>query len=240
MKILKPIIFASFVPFMMSTVNASDLTPTNNLSLLQHQVMQYHASGAYTYDIQKVASKALNYLKMRISTNKTLKSPEKLALVLDIDETSLSNYHNSKQVDFGGTLSMHIAAEAQANDPAIMPTLRLYQYAKAHDVSVFFITGRDENLRQATIKNLVDAGFSAVKHSTSICENERVSAKCTLYLRDRKYRQGSAIPYKTAMRKKIEQAGYRIVVNIGDQYSDLAGGYSERIYKYPNYMYYIA
>ena len=41
------------------------------------------------------------------------------------------------------------------------------------------------------------------------------------------------------MRKRIKNAGYIIVENIGDQYSDLDGGYSLRTFKYPNYMYYV-
>ncbi len=31
--------------------------------------------------------------------------------------------------------------------------------------------------------------------------------------------------------------GYAIIVNIGDQYSDLKGGYCETVYKIPNHIY---
>ena len=47
------------------------------------------------------------------------------------------------------------------------------------------------------------------------------------------------IPFKSAARGEIEAKGYHIVVNIGDQYSVLAGGYAERVFKLPDPFYYI-
>jgi hypothetical protein len=76
----------------------------------------------------------------------------------------------------------------------------------------------------ATIKNLNAAGYKDWDG---------------LFFKPDGYQQGSIIPYKSSTRKRIEESGYRIVVNIGDQYSDLAGGYSERSFKLPNPYYYI-
>jgi hypothetical protein len=45
--------------------------------------------------------------------------------------------------------------------------------------------------------------------------------------------------FKTEVRRKLTAQGYIIVVNIGDQYSDLNGGYAERTYKLPNPFYLI-
>ena len=53
------------------------------------------------------------------------------------------------------------------------------------------------------------------------------------------YDKNSVIPYKTGSRKSVEGEGYKIIVNIGDQWSDLAGGYSERVFKLPNPYYYV-
>ena len=44
--------------------------------------------------------------------------------------------------------------------------------------------------------------------------------------------------YKSAARAKIEQQGYRIILNVGDQESDLAGGHATRAFKLPNPFYY--
>jgi len=40
-------------------------------------------------------------------------------------------------------------------------------------------------------------------------------------------------------RGKIAAQGYTIIVNVGDQQSDLDGGYAERAYKLPNPFYYL-
>jgi hypothetical protein len=36
-----------------------------------------------------------------------------------------------------------------------------------------------------------------------------------------------------------ERSGYTIIVNVGDQQSDFAGGYAERAYKVPDPFYFI-
>lgn len=219
---------------------ASYLTPADNLDMLKHQITAYHSSGAYAYDVNKAANKALAWIKAEYQHNKKIKPKKRLAIVLDIDETSLSNYRDLKHLGFGGTAQMQNNAEDSGDDPAIVPTLTIYQYAIRHNITVFFITGRDESSRESTIKNLASAGYASVKDTMQNCElSEMVTPVCNLYLRDGKYLNTSAIPYKTAMRKKITKAGYTIIANIGDQYSDLSGGYSLRTFKYPNYMYYI-
>jgi hypothetical protein len=43
--------------------------------------------------------------------------------------------------------------------------------------------------------------------------------------------------FKSQERQEIENKGYRIVLNIGDQASDLAGCCAERIFKLPNPFY---
>jgi hypothetical protein len=41
------------------------------------------------------------------------------------------------------------------------------------------------------------------------------------------------------MRQKIQEMRYKIIVNIGDRFSDLAGGHAERVFKLPNPYYFI-
>ena len=47
------------------------------------------------------------------------------------------------------------------------------------------------------------------------------------------------VPYKSGERAKIEQRGYRIIANVGDQESDLQGGHADRAFKLPNPFYFI-
>ena len=53
------------------------------------------------------------------------------------------------------------------------------------------------------------------------------------------YRLHSAAPFKTKVRRQLEHAGYDIVFSIGDQYSDLKGGYADKTYKLVNPFYYV-
>lgn len=46
------------------------------------------------------------------------------------------------------------------------------------------------------------------------------------------YHLASVIPYKTAQWKAITKEGYDIILNLGEQKSDLAGGYSDSTYKF--------
>jgi hypothetical protein len=41
--------------------------------------------------------------------------------------------------------------------------------------------------------------------------------------------------FKTAQREEIEDDGYTIIENIGNNTTDLTGGYAEKTYKLPDY-----
>jgi HAD superfamily, subfamily IIIB (Acid phosphatase) len=47
----------------------------------------------------------------------------------------------------------------------------------------------------------------------------------------------SAADFKAPQREQIEQRGYTIIANLGDQPSDLDGGFSEQTYLLPNPFY---
>jgi HAD superfamily, subfamily IIIB (Acid phosphatase) len=51
--------------------------------------------------------------------------------------------------------------------------------------------------------------------------------------------KSSSQEFKTVRRKEIEYAGFTIIFNVGDQYSDLRGGHAERVFKVPNPFYFI-
>ncbi|MGJ3500410.1 plant acid phosphatase [Piscirickettsia salmonis] len=198
--------------------------PLQNLDTLKQEIIQYHESGEYEYDVRHIIGQAKHYLTKRIVANKASRQPKKLAIVLDIDETSLSNYRDLKELGFGGTNLHQEQAEGRTDDVAIASTLDLYQFAQAHHVAVFFITGRTEMYRNATMKNLKATGYTVWQQ---------------LDLKPNDYNKPSVIDYKRSRRQAIAGQGYDIVLNIGDQYSDLAGGYADRTYKLPDYMYYI-
>ena len=47
----------------------------------------------------------------------------------------------------------------------------------------------------------------------------------------------SAADFKAPQRAQIEAQGYTIIANIGDQPSDLAGGFAQQTYLLPNPFY---
>lgn len=194
---------------------------SENLDFLKQKLVRYHDSGKYEQDIAAVDHKALQYLKNRIAH---AKSPTKLAIILDIDETSLSNYRDMLDMHFGGTPEQIRQAENQGTDTAINPTLEIFRFAKAHNIAVFFVTGRYEKYRRSTANNLARVGFI---HSEG------------LSMKPNDYSERSVVPYKSSARKAIADKGYTIILNLGDQQSDLAGGYSEKTFKVPNPYYYI-
>jgi predicted secreted acid phosphatase len=49
----------------------------------------------------------------------------------------------------------------------------------------------------------------------------------------------ATIPYKSGTRAYIESQGYNIVADIGDQFSDLLGGFADKTFKMPNPNYYL-
>ena len=147
---------------------------------------------------------------------------KKLALVLDIDETSLSNY-NAIQLD---NFTFGTNSQREAIDQTgvkIQPTLDLFNLAKQNGVAVFFITGRRENTRAPTVSNLEREGFDGWQQ---------------LFLKP-DASTDTTVQYKSGARAAIEGQGYRIIANVGDQYSDLAGGHEDIGFKLANPFYFL-
>jgi len=193
-----------------------------NIAIAKQALVKYHDSGTYMNDVADVMQKAMRYLELRVARNDF--AGKKPAIVLDIDETALSNYPDMVHLDFGGTLEQIREDEDKGIDTAITPTLKLYRYAKDHGVAVVFLTGRIEEERQVTTENLHKAGFKNFDK---------------LILRDGVHRKTPAYIYKTSIRKQLSENGYDIVLNIGDQMSDLRGGYADKAFKLPNPYYFI-
>jgi acid phosphatase len=197
-----------------------------NLDTLKAQLKQYHECtckcGCYAKDLDAQADRAIGYLHQRAAHRRPA---EKLALVLDIDETTLSNYEEMQKADFAYDSKAFNAWVESARGVAIPGTLRLFQEAKRAGVSVFFLTGRPETQRPATERNLKAQGFDGWQQ---------------LILRSAHQSAETAEEYKSTERVKIVAAGYKIILSLGDQWSDLKGKpEAEYSVKYPNPYYLI-
>ncbi len=195
-----------------------------NLSQLLTEVKTYHDTGIYDQDLNTIIKSADDFIIQRAQANQQQTQPQKLAIVLDIDETCLSNYNNMAARDFTASKQEWMKDIQAANAPVIKPMLNLYNNAIANNIAVFFVTGRHESERSPTSQNLTLAGYQGWS---------------AIYLKPDNYKEDSAIPFKSHARESIEKQGYIIIASIGDQYSDLNGGHAEKTYKLPNPYYYI-
>ena len=189
--------------------------------------LTYHDSGAYDHDVAIVASDARRWLARRA------RSVTRPALVLDIDETALSNWEVIKLDDFGRPIDGPCVPESGApcgwaawdqlgRDPAITPTLQVFQLARALKVTVFFITGRPEFQREATERNLAAVGYQGYQKLYMVPDGAHFA---------------SAADFKAPIRAGIEKAGYIIVANMGAQPSDLRGGHAQKTFLLPDPFY---
>jgi predicted secreted acid phosphatase len=189
--------------------------------------LAYHDSGAYARDLTMVARRAGDWIAERAP------SASRPALVLDIDETALSNWEVIKLDDFGRPIAGSCdpgsggpcgwaAWDQLGRDPAVEPTLQVFRAARAANVEVFFITGRPEDQRSATERNLRKVGFAGYAR---------------LYMTPSGSHFASASDFKTPIREEIERLGYTIIANMGDQPSDLIGGHAEKKYLLPDPFY---
>jgi len=197
-----------------------------NLDTLKAQLKQYHdctcTCGCYTRDLDKQADRAIAFLRQRAAHRRP---NEKLAMVLDIDETTLSNYEETIGADFANSDAAFDAWALEGRAPAIAGTLRLYKEAQRFSVDIFFITGRWESERAATERNLRAEGFDNWKQ---------------LVLRPSDKDTRTATVYKSLVREQLVAQGYTLVLNVGDQWSDLKGKpEAEFSVKYPNPFYII-
>lgn len=218
-----------------------DSSQPPNLDLIKSQILYYRCT-KYDSDVAKALAEALEWVGLR--------GPQvsKPAIVLDIDETALSNWTRIQKNNFAyfadGPCDLANKDQACGEPdweksglaPALKPTLDLFKFAKCKDVplhanckniAVFFVTGRYQSTDEKnwTEKNLANAGY----HDWD-----------GLYLRDPSTRGQPVAISKTAARTDIEsRLGYTIIANVGDQDSDLRGGHAERKFKVPNPFYFI-
>lgn len=213
-----------FFALILSCFYSHSFAEPSNLSLLKKEIRQYHDSGEYERELTATINQAEQFLLAQVQALRAHNPHKKLALVLDIDETSISNYDKMVLRDFAGTPEQIHQEILKGGSPAIQATFNLYQLALTHHVDVFFVTGRIPSELEATKENLITAGY---QHWAGI------------YVRPEQYPHDTIIKFKAQCRADIERQGYVIIESIGDQHSDLEGGHALKGFKLPNPYYYI-
>ena len=193
----------------------------------QQNLIRYYESGEYMKEFSSVANQALKTLKKAVAD----REPEqRLAIILDVDETALSNiqlifaaYSLVYKVGDSVPQTFFTPFQYPYHAPALWPVLTLYRYAVAHSVAVFFVSARRGEGLLLTQKNLQEVGFTAWNdvmllgpHDTEITSEV----------------------FKTRCRGEVAKRGYTIVLTLGDQNSDVNGPNTGKAFRLPNPFYY--
>ncbi|TPW71824.1 hypothetical protein FJ658_09885 [Schumannella sp. 10F1B-5-1] len=179
--------------------------------------------------------------KLKPAYDAAIAAGQKPAIVLDADDTTLWTY----DMEVADMKFVFDPAEQDVwvQDQRFPATPGMLAYVKAaHDLgfTIFGLTGRNDDQKDATVGNLDKLGYEGFSTQnfftkwTGVGASQQpdyiscAAAKCT------------TVEYKAGTRKHIEQdLGYTITVNLGDQFSDLQGGFAERAVKLPNPTYYL-
>lgn len=172
--------------------------------------------------------------------NQAKRSGKKPAIVLDADDTTLWTYDMEDN-------AMHFTFDPALQDvwvqgqkfPATPGMVSFVAAAQKTGFAIFGLTGRNDDQKVATVANLQKVGYSAFNTDNFFTKwtgkgaSQQpayitcATAKCT------------TVEYKAGTRKHIESLGYDIALNVGDQWSDLQGGYANHTLKLPNPTYYL-
>jgi len=211
---------------------------------------------AKTKAARKRAHKKLDKAKKALKKDKAalaaITVPPAPALVFDADDTTLWNYdledNVMKFVFDPAKQQVWITGHLM---PAVPGMVALVKAAQASGCAIFGITGRPTSQQADTIANLTEKGYVD-------------AANKPLFTADHFFTKGavvvtagaaaiptqpwvdcgtdsacSTIEYKSTTRGHIEDLGFNILGNFGDQWSDLIGGFADHTYKVPNPTYYL-
>ena len=161
------------------------------------------------------------------------------AIVLDTDDTMLFTY----DMEVG---DMHFDYSPTRQNEWVMQKLFRYptpgmtdlvQTAQHLGFAIIGITGRSAAQKQASIDNVTEVGydgFDATNYYTKWADGHQPSyitcatSSCT------------TVEFKAGTRRHLEKdLGYDVVLNVGDQWSDLQGGFADHVQKLPNPTYYL-
>lgn len=240
---------------------APDLGEPQNIDNFKKQLVYYRCT-AYDDDVAKVLAAAQKWVATR--------APQvaKPAIVLDIDETSLSNWPRILEDDFAYIASLpdiKIPDTANGRVPslpdcdfaahgdvcgdldwqqkglarAMEPTLKLYKAARCIGV-----TGPCTPIDVFFVTGRFEREYNHELPSVWTLRNLKDAgygdvAPDHLYMRGITPDNGVS-DYKTSKRIDIENRGFTIIASVGDQKSDLAGGHAEMTFKIPDPFYFIA
>jgi hypothetical protein len=252
----------TFVPKMADQVTNLDIlrsqiknyygTPTAVAGAACNKDLAPAADGNYAVEAASVAADGGRWL----STGDRANSNAMKAIVLDVDDTTLAtwNYELCSNWAFDPVSNGQFVTDQRF--PAVPGMVAMASQAATDGYAIIFLTGRGQAQEAATLGNLthdgigVDAGYPAPTTLTSGEDGlftKPPVGSYPAYLNKPEFcaasiaanRSCPTIQYKSGVRAHIEDLGYDIVANFGDQFSDLTGGFADKTFKMPNPNYYL-
>ena len=201
------------------------MVPQLTLPDVQSQIDTYIDSGRYAADLAVVADSARAWLEEGAPARSSRRSSSTSTRPRSRTGRRTGSNGWARILDGGCDLEQRPVRHSRlAGDGALdgaPPTVALVQRARELGVAVFFITGRPPELREATERNLREQGY----------------AWDGVILLPPGAHFDSAADFKAPERSRIAEHGYTILLTMGDQQSDLDGGYAEKTFKLPNPVY---
>ncbi|MFV9924762.1 MAG: HAD family acid phosphatase [Francisella endosymbiont of Hyalomma scupense] len=188
--------------------------------MTKEQVISYYESQVHEDEVRSILEKAKQIIEARVQL-------KDCAIILDIDETALNNYYPFKQAGFPQDEN-HSIWHQLTSSTKVMPiksTLDFYHYCLDRSLKVFFISARFAEYLEYTKQALRNAGYVDFEDVFVFPEDIE------------EYNSKDFKNFKAERRAYIESLGYKILVSIGDQSSDLVGGYTLNTLQLPNYLY---
>lgn len=197
--------------------------------------LPFPKSAQYAQDIKQTVDEASTCVSNTLSTNKITKP----IFVFDIDDTLTGGYIGVCHEKFYRYIPQIWNDAVNQSAFVRLPYMdTVLNYAFSHNIDVAVITARPIDQLNITEQNLI-AAFPEFTGKI-----EQMAAKGNIILKASSQSNLDTDTFKNIARQNLLAKGYTIVLNMGDQYSDLNYTYPYKnqpycSYKLPNYMYYL-
>lgn len=193
--------------------------PVSAISMTTSELEMYDRKGHYQAELAQKVEDCKTLLSRWLEKHQPIEKP---AAIFDIDETILSNMALIRKSGYRFTKN-DFNQQVESSEPQrIESTYTLLKALHEKAITVFFVTGRTESMCEVTAAQLAAAGIKPEVYHSITCtpSNDHAVWK-----------------FKQAMRDKLAQQGYTIVLNISDQDKDLIDTKTGVICKLPNPFY---
>jgi predicted secreted acid phosphatase len=218
-----------------------------NIDSVKSTIRTYYGAGSdgiadkddspYIREMKRIARSQWHYLDR--AKKSAVRHHRKPAIVLDADDTTLWTYDmedGAMHFNFDPTLQDTWVQDERF--PATPAMVGFVNRAAAAGFAIFGLTGRSDTQEDATVANLHKVGYKPFDNDNFFTKWSGTNPKPS-YLTCAST-SCTTVEYKAGTRKHIEKdLGYDIVLNVGDQWSDLQGGYADKVLKLPNPTYFL-